>query len=68
MPLIFLIHLKSSVFKLRKALKTQLSVLIMHLKRINDKSQKNGEIPEKSTDNAEKSKEIYYFLEFPVHF
>jgi hypothetical protein len=42
--------------------------LIPYPKRINDRSQKSAEIPEKSTDNAEKSRQIYYFLEFPVHF
>jgi hypothetical protein len=40
----------------------------MHSKRIYDRSQKSAEILEKSTDNAEKMKEIYYFLEFHVNF
>jgi hypothetical protein len=46
----------------------RLSVLITRLKRIKDESQKSAGIPEKSTDNAKKSRQTYYFLEFHVHF
>jgi len=54
-----------SILKHGSDLNTWLSVLITHLKRIDDGSQKSADNPEKSTKNAEKSKEIYYFLEFP---
>ncbi|OHB62678.1 MAG: hypothetical protein A2168_09125 [Planctomycetes bacterium RBG_13_50_24] len=32
------------------------------------RSQKSADNPDESTDNAEKSKEMYYFLEFHVNF
>jgi hypothetical protein len=51
-----------------RTLETLLSALITPSKRINDKSQKNAEIIDKNTENAEKPEEIHYFLEFQVNF
>jgi len=44
----------SSVLEHRRTLKTRLSVLKTHSKRITDRSQKNVDNPDESTDNAEK--------------
>jgi hypothetical protein len=68
MPLSFLFILKSNIFKRMRTLETLLSALITPSKRINDKSQKNAEIIDKNTENAEKPEEIHYFLEFQVNF
>jgi len=54
-PSVFCTLLISSVLKHRRTLKARLSVLITHLKRITDRSQKSTDNPEESTDNAIKA-------------
>ena len=53
-PSVFYPLLISSVLRHRRTLKTLLTVLITHSKRITDRSQKNVDNPNESTDNAEK--------------
>jgi len=54
-PSVFCLLLISSVLKHRRTLKARLSVLITHPKRITDRSQKNDDNPDESTDNAIKA-------------
>ncbi len=53
-PSVFYPLLISSVLRHRRTLKTLLTVLITHSKRITDRSQKNVDNPDESTDNTEK--------------
>lgn len=52
---VFCSLLISSVLKHRRTLKSRLSVLITHPKRITDRSQKSADNPDESTDNAIKA-------------
>ena len=52
---VFYSLLISSVLGLRRTLKMRFSVLITHPKRITDRSQKNADNPDESTDNAVKA-------------